>query len=432
MVGNTHVKFGRDRRGVVSLVAALASIALLTASAVGIEVAHWSEVTGVLQRAADMGSLAGVAGLAKNDTTEQAANEAATIAEINGAVGTTTRNWNPTTLVLTDNQVTVSVVNGIRNPSDPAIKVAIVQPTPMLFGRLITSSTSISLGAVAVAELGPQPCILTLGGNGIRASGGPVIDLNGCSAYSDSNISMTGSVTFDTSAADAAGNISIGSNVSGTGTNPAIQASGLPSIADPYAGDSAVQSALAAAACQPAITPQVSNGTMTLYPNTCYGSISVSGSEVLAFSQPGLYLINGNLKVSGNSGTTVSGSGITIAATGSVSITGNFNNNAVTLTAASVETAQNGAIPGVLLATDSSLGSSIGGGVPIPFTGLIYMPNANVSFAGTPTSGSTGCAKLIANSVTIVGNSTLATACSSYQLSTFGNSVNTNLLELVQ
>ena len=60
------------------------------------------------------------------------------------------------------------------------------------------------------------------------------------------------------------------------------------------------------------------------------------------------------------------------------------------------------------------------------------MPNADLSFAGTPTSGSHGCAKIIAQSVSVVGNSRLESTCSSYQLNTFGTTPNNSLISLVE
>ena len=428
------LRLGRERRAGVAVIAAIAVPGLLLSVSMATEIARWAAAQTDLQRTADMAALAGVAALARNDTAQQAANAAADVAELNDVTGTTSRSWNPDTLVLSDDHVSVTITNGVHNSADPAVRVAASQMLPLLFTRIITAATSISLNSAAMAELGPQPCILALGGagTGVSASGNAVVSLNGCSAYSDSSITMKGTVTIDASALYASGTIGIGSNVTGTGTNPATQTEGVKPLADPYAGDLAVQQALAQAACSPTQMPVVSGSTVTLYPNTCYGAISISGSQTLDFSQPGLYTVNGAISVAGNSGTIVSGSGITIVSTGPLSISGNFNNDAVTLTAPTVGTVQNGAIPGVLFATSSSQPDTVGGNAPVPFTGLLYMPNAALSFAGTPTSGGQGCAKIIAQSVSVVGNSTLESTCSSYQLNTFGTTPNNSLISLVE
>ena len=306
--------------------AAIAVPVLLMSVSMGTEIARWSATQIGLQRTADMAALAGVAALARNDTAQQAANAAADVAEIDDAIGTNSRNWNPGTLVLSDNNVTVTITNGVHNSADPAVLVTTRQTLPLWFTHIISAATSVSLGSTGMAELGPQPCILALGGtgSGVTASGNPVVSLNGCSAYSDSSITMKGTVTINASALYASGSIGIGSNVVGTGTNPAIQTSGVKPLSDPYANDLAVQQALSRAACSPTQPPDVSGNTVTLYPNTCYGAISIKGSQTLDFSRPGLYTVNGAISVSGNSGTVVSGSGITIVSTGPLSIDRQF------------------------------------------------------------------------------------------------------------
>ncbi len=431
----TRARLRRDRRGAAALIVAIAAPVLLISVAMGVEVSHWATRKLDYQRSADTAALAGGAALARNDTPEQAANAAADVAELSGIAGGA-RSWSQASLVLTDNLITVTITNGIHNSADPAVLVSVQGSVPLLFSRLITAATQVTLGASAMAELGPQPCILTLGGsgNGVRASGNVTMAMPGCAVYSDSSISMTGTVTINAAALYASGSIVMGSNVSGTGTNAAVQYSGVAPLSDPYASDSAVQSALAKASCAPTQLPAVSGNTVTLTPNTCYGSISISGSQTLVFNGAGLYTINGSLTATGNSSqnTTIDGAGITIVSTGALSISGNFNNGAVTLTAPTIATAQNGSIPGILFASDTSVASSVAGNAPIPFTGLIYTPNAALSFSGTPTSTSGGCDKVIAQSVSMVGNAVLASACSNYNLNSFGILPNNSLVQLVE
>lgn len=430
-----HACLWRNRRGAAALIAAIAAPVLLISVAMGVEVSHWATRKLDYQRSADTAALAGGVALARNDNPEQAANAAADVAELSGIAGGA-RSWSWASLVLTDNLITVTITNGVHNSADPAVLVSVQGSVPLLFSRLITTATQITLGASAMAELGPQPCILTLGGSGkgISAAGNVTMAMPGCAMYSDSNISMTGTVTINAAALYAASGITISSNVSGTGTNPAVQYAGVAPLSDPYASDSAVQNALAKASCAPTQLPAISGNTVTLNPNTCYGSISISGNQTLVFNGAGLYTINGSLNATGNSSqnTTIDGAGITIVSTGALSITGNFNNGAVTLTAPTIATAQNGAIPGILFASDTSVGSSVAGNAPIPFTGLIYTPNAALSFSGTPTSTSGGCDKVIAQSVSMVGNAVLASACSSYNLNSFGILPNNSLVQLVE
>ena len=427
-------RLGSERRAGVALIVALAAPVILLAVAMGLEIGRWTFTQLDLQRTADMAAMAGGEGLASNDTLQQAANAAANIAEINGASGTTSRTWNASTLVLTDNQVTVTITNGVHNSADPAVLVTVREPVSLMFTNFLTSATSITLGSQAMAELGPQPCILGIGtsGSAITAQGTVGVTLNGCSAYSDSSLTVGGNVNFDASALYASGTISVGSNVTGTATNPAVQTSGVTPMSDPYASYAPLQNALAEASCAPKQLPVTSGNDVILSPNTCYGDLKIGNTQILDFSSPGLYTINGSITVDGSSGAQISGSGITIVSTGTLKVTGNFNNNAITFTAPTVSTAQNGAIPGILFASTSNQATTIGGGSALPYTGLLYLPNASIKFAGTPTSGSTGCAKILAQSVTFVGNSELSSTCSDYQLTSFGTVPNSQLVQLVE
>ena len=59
--------------------------------ALGVEVGHWAVARSDMQRIADLAALAGVQGMASNDSLQQAANAAANVAELNGATGAATR-----------------------------------------------------------------------------------------------------------------------------------------------------------------------------------------------------------------------------------------------------------------------------------------------------------------------------------------------------
>lgn len=423
-----------DHRASVGLLTGLSAPTLLMATAMGVEVSHWASVHTDLQRTADMSAIAGVAALARNETPQQAANAAANMAEMNGAPGGS-RTWNPNTYVLSDNYISVAVTAGIRNSADSAVAVTVRSAIPLLFSRIMVRASSISLGATGTAELAPQPCVLALGSTGgITVSGNVTASFLSCSLYSDSTIKMSGSVSIDAAALYATGKIATGSAVTGTAAATSAQNSGAPSVPDPYANDRTMLFALSQADCFPAQQPAVSGNTVTMEPNTCYGSISINGTQALVFDGPGLYTVNGSITVTGNSslGTSISGSGITIVSTGPLSVSGTFNSGAVVLTAATVNDATNGAIPGVLFATSSSKADTVAGTSAIPFTGLLYMPNAALAFSGTPSSASNGCAKVIAQTVSLVGNSTVASNCSDYNLATFGMIADNYLIRLVE
>ncbi len=420
---------------------------LMMSVAMGVEVSHWSAQQLDLQRTADLAALAGASAYARGGTAAQAAAAAADVAELDGAAGGS-RSWSPAAQTLTDNQITVLITSGVRNAADPAVQVTVRRTVPLLFAHIASDAQSVSLGARAMAEVGgsqnsPQPCVLTVGGDangvvtlpGVTASGNTDASLSGCSLVSDSKVSMSGNLTLDVSAIYAAGTISMSGNVSGTAANSSAQHPGSPQIPDPYAGNSTLQNAIAKANCSPTQLPAVSHNTYNLYPNVCYGSISIGGNASVVFNGTGLYTINGSVTISGNTslgGTTISGSGITIVSTGPLSISGNFNTGSIVLTAPTVGTAQEGSVAGVLFATNSTGASTVSGNSAIPFSGLLYMPNGSLSVSGNATDGSSGCAEIIAGTLTLSGNMDLASNCSNYGLTTFGSLPNTTSIGLVE
>lgn len=440
----------RDRRAAIALIAALAAPAVLLSVALGIEVAHWSVVQVDTQRIADTAALAGAEAYGGGATAEQAAIAAANVAEVNGAAGTSTRSWSAGSQTLSDNEITVQLTTGVINTGDPAVRATVTQPVPLLFSTIWSGSGGVALHATALAEVGstvngPQPCVLTLNGDangvqtlpGITASGNTNASMTGCSLVSDGNISMSGNLTLDAGALYSSGTISVSGNVSGTATNTATWHQSSPQVSDPYAGDATLQNAIAAANCGPTQSPAYSQSTdtYTLSPNTCYGPISISGNSSIVFNGTGLYTVNGSITINANttlSGATISGSGITVASTGPISIEGNFNTGGVMLAAPTAGTASNGAIPGVLFATSSTGANIVSGNAAIPFTGLIYAPNGTLSLSGNATDGSTGCSEIITQSLTISGNLNLAANCSNYSLANFGSLPNTTSIGLVQ
>ena len=258
-------RLSRDRRGGIALIAALATPVLMMSVAMGVEVGHWSDVQLQLQRAADLATLAGGESVGAGASAQTAANAAANVAEFNGATGGSTRTWNASSETLSDNQISVEITKGVNNTNDPAVRVTVTQPVPLLFSRIALGGGSVSMAATALTEVGTtvngsQPCILTLNGdstgktngNDTTLNGNVTTTLNGCSMVSDGNTTMTGNVKLNAPGIYTAGSLTLKGNVSGTGTTKANQHAGSPQIPDPYASDTALQNAISQATCSPA------------------------------------------------------------------------------------------------------------------------------------------------------------------------------------
>lgn len=455
---------GPDRRATVALYGALVAPVLAGAMALGVEVTGWSGAQLDAQRTADVsareGALycynyainnSGSSCLSNAAAAQVAAMLAARLAEVNGAAGAENPTWNASTKTYIDNQITAQIVNGVKSSSDAAVQVAVKKTMPLMISRAVSLASSVTVSAASISEVvattsgggGGQPCMMALAGGSNGTTTGTTISFSGalnvqaptCTIRSNEGVSLDGAMNITTGGIYAGGAISASGAivVSGAENQHAGQ------IADPYSGDTTLQTALTAAnaatgssitctgtgSCTgPAGWGSCSGGTCTVNPGT-YTGLSVSGSNNISF-RPGLYAINGNISFNGTFD--VTGSGVTFLmgkGTGSGYAFTTAGAMTATLSAATTAGATGGAIPGILFASQSSGASGFNAASGLGFTGVIYYPNGPWAIAGATASGSTTCAELIASTITIIGATNLATACSSYGVATFDSTPGT-------
>jgi Flp pilus assembly protein TadG len=434
----------RDRRGMVALMIGLAAPVLAMAVGIGVEVSRWSVAKMELQGIADAAAIAGALNYQQANDPQKATIAAAYVAQINGIAGMANPVWNATTKTLTDNLITAQIVAGPRNTNDVAVQVSVSRSLPLYLAGVFTSASAQTVSATAVAEIvqtssGPPACLLALKGdvNGvtippdITISGHVTITASNCALRSDASVSINGNVTITAAGIIAAGTVGV-SGGSADIEAPITQNAGQ--IPDPFANNTALQSALNQVAqtsgrainCsgKSCTGPGVScsNGTCTIQPGS-YSAINASGQVTLVMS-PGLYLVNGPVSFSGQTG--LRANGVTIVSTGAGSFSGG---SAQQLTAATTASASNGAIPGIVFASLSN--ASFSGNSSLPFSGAIYLPNGALSISGTATDGSSGCAEVVAQTITLTGNAAFSTNCSSYGLPVI-NSLQTTTTALVR
>jgi Flp pilus assembly protein TadG len=398
-----------DRCAGIALATGISAPALVMTVGMAVEVGRWTVTKGELQRAADQAAIAGANQYYAGLVAQTAANAAASVAELNGGSGGASRSWNGTTQTLTDNLITVVVGPGLRNASNIGIQVTVARSVPLVLTQLLGADLNLTISASAWSELSKaQPCILALSqsSSGVTTQGNPNLSMTGCTVRSNSTISTGGSATM-TAASFWARTTITGSGYTGT-QHPN---SGI--VPDPYASDSAIKTALA----------QLSPGSGSSFsnkPNTTnslttgtYSGWDVKGRLNL---NAGIYYVNGNISL--GSQAILSGSGVTIVASGALYMSGGATIN---LSAATTANDTNGAIPGIVLAGNSTASSSFGGNTGSTISGVVYYPNGPLSFYGTPQAGSTGCLEVIASSISLGGNSSLASNCGGYGALTFGD-----------
>ena len=448
-----------DRRAVTAVWVAVALPFLIISTVLGLELGNWWYVFAQYQRAADTASAAGALTYKTTLNAQTGATKAAYVAEINGVTGSASPTWNSATNTLTDGSITVIVTPGASTASGTIVKVNVaqsVQPGVSAF----FNSNAVTISSSSTSKLAPppgsatpiglgvgggQPCILALNGddNGVTTgtditiSGNVKISTPGCTIRSNAGIIFQGNVTVSAAAYIAGGTITINggaASISGTQTPNSGQ------IADPYAVstvnnsfNNTLQTALTAANQATSITNLNCNNSgctgpaglvscdksnCTASPGT-YANWKSTNGATLKLS-PGRYIFTGSINLSGGN---ISGSGVTILMAAGPT----YSQNSATTVGSTVlglsasTTNAGGAIPGVMFASLTTGTVSFGGNTSLPFSGVIYLPNGNLKFAGTPVDGSSGCAQVIAETVTISGNVNLSSNCSSFGLPTYGS-----------
>jgi hypothetical protein len=93
--------------------------------------------------------------------------------------------------------------------------------------------------------------------------------------------------------------------------------------------------------------------------------------------------------------------------------------------------ATSGAIPGVLIAGNSTGSDTLSNGMVPTLTGVIYYPNGTISIVGGVHAGNS-CLELLAGSISFSNGSGFAASCANYAASTFTSVGGTQATELVQ
>ena len=454
-----QVLFRDDRRAVAAVFVAVALPFLIISTVLGLELGNWWYDYAQYQRAGDTASAAGALTYKTTLNAQTAATRAAYVAELNGVTGSASPTWNAATNTLTDGNITVIVTLGSTTASGASVQVQIAQSVQPVVSNFVNSH-AVTISTSSTSKIAPpttttpttttgggggQPCILALNGDDtgvttgtdITFTGHVTIDTPGCTIRSNAGIVFSGGVTVTAAAYYAGGTITTNG---GSGTISGTQNPTSGQVGDPFAVTSSspafnktLQDALTAANAATGVTDLSCNNSgctgpagkvsctksgCTASPGT-YANWKSTNGATLTLS-PGLYVFTGSINLNGGS---ISGSAVTILmAAGPTTSQNSVTTVGSTVLGLSASTTNaGGAIPGFMFASLTTGTVSFGGNTSLPFSGVIYLPNGNLKFAGTPVDGSSGCAQVIAETVTISGNVNLSSNCSSYGLATYGS-----------
>jgi Flp pilus assembly protein TadG len=398
----------KDESGQAMILAALCMTCLLGFVALATDVGIMLHEKRLAQIAADSAAVAGSADLSFGTASSAAQAAAAQNGFTNGSNGASV-------------VVNPSPTSGPFSGDARYIEVIISQNQPTLFMALF-GRTSMTVTARAVATNGAgSTCMYLLGptGSDLSLTGSASINVRSCgildNSVSSNAIALTGSGAVVAQSLGVAATAP-GYSITGSGRITPTPTAGIAQASDPLAflpTPTVAPSTPCAAFTANGSTP------VTLTPG-CYGGLTINGSGTVTMN-PGNYLFNGPVVFNG-SGAVTMGSGIyefnsSLNFTGSENITGTGVTLYVTTAAGSVNLTGSGTMSlsaptsgtynGILFFEQrgDTNALTITGSHTTNFSGIFYLPSANVILTGSE--AMTYNAAFVVNQLSVTGSQTI-------------------------
>ncbi len=420
MLQNQLKAFCRDRRGTVVIYVALAMPVLVGGMGLGGEAGYRYYNQRLLQHAADFSAHTAAVRKYKGDEKPAIDASALNVAAASGyenALGTIAVNIPP--------------ASGAFMGDNTATEVVLTETRPRLFSSVFSSEPVViaARAVAAVTSTGQPACILALSetaSGAVTVTGSTSTSLVGCSVASNStapdSFDMSGLGGFlTTDCVQATGGSDENQNLTLMDPDCPAPVENAPPVQDPYywimepdttvipcqtiypGANTSVGKPNQTTTVTPVDTWTHADGTVLPVMRFCNG-LDVKGDVTF---DPGLYIIeNGNFTVSGTTTPQMSGEDVTFYFTngGSAQIGASAQLN--------LAAPDDGAYSGILFfgGRNDPEAHDISGNSMSTLTGAVYMPASEVTFTGS-SDGSNGCTQVIADTIELTGNSTLAIDC---------------------
>jgi len=402
----------RDQRGAIAPAMALMLLPIAGATAMATELGQFYYFQRALQNAADSAALA--AAINNSSTGSTYLSEARAAAQkfnfING-----------------QNNVTVNAAANVTCPTGvPAgstcYSATLTTQVPLALAALVgfrgdknngyAQTIYASAIATTTGNSAKAPCLWTKGpGNSFNSNGGPKPDLAGCSIVSNGNATCNGhdlgaDYGIAVGTASGCGKQQISGVTAPTDTYDALK-SNIP--ANPCGGSYSVEPLKPKDAELPA--SNLLSGTMNLSTTKC-GDVKLTSDVTLTGSNT-LTIFNGTLDLNGHTLQTASGADATLIFSGD-----NTANSTVRAPTGSgtlnIQSPGSGAWKGVALFQDprmappqANLDVNYSGNQPTwNISGLVYLPNSNVTFSGAVSKSAYGASCFVLVAYTLLVNGT--------------------------
>ena len=403
--------FKSDERGAFAAIAAISMPVAISAAVLGAEVGLYAFRHQAMQGAADAAAITGIVSAATGASlVTQARAVAAAQGFVHGASEVTVTINSPPT-------------SGAYTTRTGAVEAIVSQPQQPILAKVFSSAT-ISVRARAVAILNPGgACLLALNrtaDNAIEVKGAATVTLTGCDAFSNSNstnaITAGGSSALSANRALAVGSIPTSNNIT---TSSGTPKGGQTAALDPYA----TKNFDAFNGC----AQSYKGGNVTLQPGVYCNDVSLVAGATVSMAPGVYYFDSSDLKVAGNA--TLTGTGVTLVFTSSKGR--NYGGASISSNAIiNLSAPTSGPTAGIVLFGDRAMPLDspqtksfvLTGGGTQQWTGAIYLPRNNITYAGG-SSGGAGCTQIIASMVTFTGTSNLSMSCAGSNIQPAGNQI---------
>jgi hypothetical protein len=407
-------RFRTDKAGNIAITAALVAPVLLGSFGLGTEVTSWYSTQRKMQNAADSAASA-----AATNGTENFGDEARAVTARYG---------------FTDGQDGV-VVTALEDQTCPdgttaCYQVTVRKPVALTLAKIVgyrgnarigkAPAQLLSASAMAIQDEAPRPyCIVALAHNGaspaLRTNGAPKADLVGCNVMSNTDALCNGH-DLNADVGDAFGTndgcgVKRNSHVAKITDQYAALASNIP-VVDCQNGFAKIPQKKDDPALR-AVNQLSGTYNWPTTPQGC-GDLQLTGDVTINTDADGavLFIRNGNLDLNGHTLQTSDGSALTIVFTGENN--GNYGHVLTGNGTIDIKAPTQGVWSGVAIYQNPSLKqnvnmSEVGNSPTWKITGLVYMPNADVTFSGAVNKSSYGasCFIMVVDSLLINGTGSI-------------------------
>jgi hypothetical protein len=445
--GTALLRLRRDDRGVTAPLLALSLAVLIGMAGLGAETGLWYTIKRVNQSAADAAALSGAFEVLAGQPYADMCGLAQRDAERNGFVFASSYTCPVSTPGCTSpasGQMCANYPPVLGGPgvvrNNNAFEVILAQDQSPLLASLSLPSVTIGTRAVAVIQELDDACLLALdptASDAIIIKGN--LNMPNCSIVADS--ASSSAINFQGSVSVTADTIHSHGGITQTGGAPTINLkypaqSNAPVVVDSYAPGNCTTLCLTHSFLTTVMPPTCTtpnpppNGVTTIYSANsrfCNGLVFPNGTSTVVNLSPGTYWVTDGDVNLGASGILecmacdpATGVGITIIFTISTGTTvGAFtmpaNTNVGNPTAPNFNAPNSGTFKGLLFIQDSNglpngttwNDPTFQGGPNTVLNGLVYTPKAQITFNGNAAAGGTVCLLVVADKVTVSGDSQL-------------------------